>query len=237
MHTWSTGQSLSTTTLSPDFEVKFLAPYLVAHRADLQKFLVKHSKELGAVVRLGQSVDNIDFPNSTVILDSGEIIPSDLIIGADGERSISRSWLELGGDHVHDSGLDIYRLTAARSTILEHANLVSLVEPYSIRMWVGPGAHMILYPLGVHDRMNIVFTRQHQGESEREIVMAPRNVELEQVHQDFEGWDERVQKIIEIAGTCSKRTMLHTTECKQWADESGHFVLLGDAAHAAFPYM
>ena len=235
MHSWSTGQDLSTTTLHPDFEAEFLAPYLVAHRADLQKFLLKQAKVLGVVVRLGHSVDKIDFSISTVTLDSGKIIQSDLIIGADGERSISRSLLELRHDFVRDSGFDVYRLTAARSTLLEHADLVSLIEPYSIRMWVGPGAHMILYPLGVHDRMNIVFTRQH--ESEQEIAMMPQNVELEKVHQDFDGWDERVHKIIDIASTCSKRTVLSTTECKQWTDKSGRFALLGDAAHAAFPYM
>ena len=222
--------------LNPAYENEFAIPYLLTHRVDLQKLLVHNAEKLGVVIRLACAVDRVDFSSATVTLQSGEIIHGDLAIGADGDRSISRSLLENRQDLVQDSGYDVYRATVACSTLLEHApEVASLVRPYSLRMWVGPHAHMILYPLGQHDRMNIVFTREHPHD--QEFIPAPQEVKLENFHKDFEGCDQRVHKILDVAGACWKRTMLTVAECTKWTHDNGRFALFGDAAHAFFPYM
>ncbi|GAM41918.1 hypothetical protein TCE0_042r15422 [Talaromyces pinophilus] len=235
MHSWSSGQPLSATELHPAFEREYSTPYLVTHRADLQKFLANEARRLGVSIRVGCAVEKIDISLSTVILQSGESITSDLILGADGERSIVRSNLDGNWNLMKDSGYDVYRFTVPRSRVLEHPDLVPLIEPYSIRMWVGPGAHMILYPLGTHDALNVIFTRQHAPE--RPIIIHPQPLTVNEIQNDFKGWDPRLHKIMEMAPSSGKRTMLYAEECTRWTHETGHLALIGDAAHAAFPYM
>lgn len=235
MHSWSSGQPLSATELHPAFEIEYSTPYLVAHRADFQKFLADEARKLGVSIRLGCAVEKIDIPLSTIVLGNGELITSDLILGADGERSIVRSNLDGNWNLMKDSGYDVYRFTVPRSRVLENPDLLPLIEPYSIRMWVGPGAHMILYPLGTHDALNVVFTRQH--DPERPMIIYPQPLTIEEIQSDFKGWDPRLHKIMEMAPHSGKRTMLYADECTRWTHETGHLALIGDAAHAAFPYM
>lgn len=235
MHSWSTGQPISATELYPAFEREYSTPYLVAHRADLQKFLAINAQTLGVSIRLGCAVQSIDIPSSTVLLQTGESIKSDLILGADGERSTVRGSLDGNWNPMKDSGYDVYRFTVPRSTALDCPELVPLIEPHCIRMWVGPRAHMVLYPLRTHNALNVVFTREH--DPERDLILTPQSLTVDEIQTDFKDWDPRVQKIMEMAPSSGKRTMLYASECTCWTHETGRLGLVGDAAHAAFPYM
>ena len=235
MHSWSTGVPLSATELHPAFEEEYSTPYLVSHRADFQKFLLTEAQALGVNVRLGCNVEKIDFSSSTVTLQTGESITSDFMIGADGERSMTRSNLTGDWNLMQDSGVDVYRFTVPRSQVLQHADLVPLIEPYSVRMWVGPRAHMVCYPLGTHDSMNVVFTRVRAPDCS--MIIIPQSIPLEEIQEEFQGWDPRVHKIMAMSPSSGKRTLFYATECNHWTHEDGHFALIGDACHASFPYM
>ena len=56
----------------------------VIHRADYQQVLVEEAIRLGVKLRLGAEVQDVDFENTTVTLQGGEVIAGDVVIGADG---------------------------------------------------------------------------------------------------------------------------------------------------------
>jgi len=59
----------------------------VIHRADYHEVLLNEAQRLGAVIKLGATVTDIDFEKVTVTLGKDEIatkIKADVVIGADG---------------------------------------------------------------------------------------------------------------------------------------------------------
>ena len=224
--------------LDPTYENELGIPYFLVHRVDLHQLLLCQVQKLGAKIHLAASVAEIDFDNATVILEGGQAIEGCLIVGADGGQSLSRrlledsSWQEL----VHDSGHDVYRATVLRSALREEApDLAELVTSYDLRLWAGPGAHLVLYPLGDHEEMNVVWIREHPPE--QQFIGKPQQLTSQDFHDEFSGWDYRLHKIIDVAGMCWKRTLTRVKECKSYVSASGRFVLIGDAAHALAPFM
>ncbi|VWC52068.1 monooxygenase [Burkholderia aenigmatica] len=77
----------------PDYRRQFGGAYWGVHRADLQAVLSKavglESIHLGhRLTDLAQHADRV-----TLAFDNGERVDADLVIGADGARSITRRWM------------------------------------------------------------------------------------------------------------------------------------------------
>lgn len=54
------------------------------HRADYHEVMLDEANRLGVEIRLGCNVDSLDFDHTEVVLDSGERLKADVIVGADG---------------------------------------------------------------------------------------------------------------------------------------------------------
>lgn len=61
-----------------------LQAFRVTHRHDYHAILLKEARKLNAEIRLGVSVENIDFAQTLVQLGNGKTLKGDVIIGADG---------------------------------------------------------------------------------------------------------------------------------------------------------
>ena len=47
--------------------------------------LVTRAKKLGVVIEWGRAVESVDVAETRVVLDGGEVICADFVVGADGE--------------------------------------------------------------------------------------------------------------------------------------------------------
>ena len=76
-------------------EERNFAPYLLLHRADLHRVLCDRAENLGAKIVLNAVLENMDIDtgNPSVRLRDGRVFEADVMIGADGERSICRDKL------------------------------------------------------------------------------------------------------------------------------------------------
>jgi NADPH-dependent 2,4-dienoyl-CoA reductase/sulfur reductase-like enzyme len=61
----------------------------VIHRHDYHAVLLKEARKLNAEIRLGVSVENIDFAQTLVQLGNGTVLKGDVIVGADGMSNLS----------------------------------------------------------------------------------------------------------------------------------------------------
>lgn len=88
------------------------APVFNGHRGELHTIVFNYAKdELGIPIHLGQKVTQY-FENESqagIILDSGERVTADLVIGADGVRSKARELVLGYDDKPKSSGYAIYR--------------------------------------------------------------------------------------------------------------------------------
>nr|UZP47902.1 FAD binding domain-containing protein [Cladonia uncialis subsp. uncialis] len=213
----------------------YSAPYLVVHRADLHSALLQEARRLDVSIELNSQFTKINFAEPSVELVHGKKYVADVVIGADGERSACRDAL-LGSTLLsRDSGDHVFRATAKASDIAQHEDIVDLVQPPCINLWLGPGAHAMTYALKRDSLLNIVLTCAHDVSNT--IEHGPRKVEIDEVRNAFTQWDPRFQSILDVAQTCSKWTLLETPEPAFWTHPEGNFALLGDSAHAMLPFL
>lgn len=165
-------------------------------------------------------------------LTSGETVTASVIIGADGERSVCREALLQRPDPPQPSGRLVYRILIDAAEMRQYPELSNLISPPSVDVWAGPKAHIVCYLLEEH--YNIVMFSP--GESDTTIY-GPQPADLDHLRQLFRGWDPHLQKLLGIAESSLRWSLLETRELQSWVHPDGKFALLGDAAHACLPFM
>ena len=81
----------------------------------------------------------------TLTLESGEVVSADVVIGADGLKSLAREYVVGGPDKPTPTGDAAYRALIPTELLLADLDLRSLVEVPQMVGWIGPGGHIISY--------------------------------------------------------------------------------------------
>jgi salicylate hydroxylase len=84
---------LSTQPCVPYCEQRYGAPYLHIHRADYHSILVDEARRLGVTIKLDCHVEGIDFEKAAIRLSGQLEFEADVILGADGLKSVCREAL------------------------------------------------------------------------------------------------------------------------------------------------
>lgn len=200
------------------------APYYGVHRADLQQLLK------GAVgedaIHLGKKCVQVDDLDDAAILRfaDGDSVETDLVIGADGIRSVLRREM-LGYDDAQFSGAHGWR------GIVSPEDIPALPDPGSIQFWMGPGGHLLHYPIGGGGQ-NFLLVRRQNGPWDETSWVVPA-VENEHIRA-FEGWHPVVQEMISSAPVKDRWALFTRPPLQRWSE--GRITLLGDAAHGMVPH-
>ena len=241
---YKSGAILSKQDMIPTIEMVFGAPHLVIHRAVFQRVLVQQVETLPAIrIHLGAIIDPIlsDFGQGSICFSVNgtktKKVTTDLIIGADGERSMCREILLGRPDPPKPSGYVAYRLLIKGSRILESpgASLHDLVNDPGVNVWQGPESHAVSYMLD--GMLNLVLIKPSASKSSGAPSLKPELVGGEELRSQFVEWEPRIQALLELVVTCIKWEILETEELKEWVHPDGHFVLMGDSAHAMLPFL
>lgn len=109
-----TGEKVFSIPIAKDARKRYGAPYLHVHRADLIEILKRSAEFAGAHLRLNARVAAYvrEDTGLRVGLNTGAIIPADLLVGADGARSTVRKQM-LGEDQARCPGAVAWRITVA----------------------------------------------------------------------------------------------------------------------------
>ncbi|MDN3027662.1 FAD-dependent monooxygenase [Streptomyces sp. S.PB5] len=220
--TWSDGTEICRYALGREVEEEFGAPYLQLHRADLQQALA--AAVPAELVRLGTEAVGVDQDDKSagVTTAGGEHLDADLVVAADGIRSAARQWL-FGPDEA------VFSRTAAYRALLPAAGVADLDLP-DTGIWLGPGRHFVHYWLRRGELLNVVavFGTDTARESWTE------QAEPEEPLRAFEGWESRVLRILQRAGSMYRWGIYTRAPLARW--NTGRVTLLGDSAHAMVPF-
>lgn len=234
LRSYRDGKVLSTQPLIPHCEAVYGHSYLHIHRADYHKILVEEACRLGVAIELNSCVTSIDFEQPAVyIKDRTEPFLADLIIGADGLKSVSREALLGRPDPPYLTGDLAYRITVPAEIMRAHPLLTDLVETPNINFWMGPDSHVVSYLLKGGNLYNIVLACPDNLPE----FINQQKADLQEMHDLFKTWDPKLRALLELCKDTSKWRLQNSKEMKTWSHPSGRFTLLGDACHATLPYL
>lgn len=219
-----TGEQIARLCSHEEYRRRFGASFIGIHRADLQAMLFSALDPES--LHLSRRVESIDDSGSAAVLRfaDGDAVEADLVIGADGARSMTRRQL-LGYDDARYSGCSAYRGIVAPEL------LPSLPDPEAIQFWMAPGGHLLHYPIGSGDQNFFLVKREELPWAERSWVVP---VEEGSHLARFDGWAEPVQEMIGAVPVTERWALFYRPPLTHWS--RGRITLLGDAAHATVPH-
>jgi salicylate hydroxylase len=189
------------------------------HRGDFIEALVSVLPE--GMVRLGCKLEKIvdEGARATLHFANGESVSADLVIGADGIRSVVREQLFSDQQPVF-AGEHAYR------AVIDAAGTFGMVDDGNLRMYLGRGTKVYLLPLLHRGQVSFDITALNA-----DGTWAPA-VTKEDVLATVEGFDERIVEMTRSLDmdTINVRAVYDIDPVEVWHSDS--VVLIGDAAHA-----
>lgn len=209
-----------------DLDFSMLKPkdtFLLYHRADLQSLLYDAARDAGADVRCGHRVVDVQpgTDGTRVTVEGQAQVNMGFVVGADGLHSRMRPALNQA------AAPDFTGQVAWRALVPATGR-----EQSEATVFMGPGRHMVTYPLRSGRVVNIVAVEERDSWAR-------------------EGWfhkDDPAHMMAAFSGFCDDAIALleRVTEAHIWGLflhpvavhwHQGQAVLLGDAAHPTLPFM
>ena len=219
------GKILQQITLGAEFERRFGEPYRVIHRADLLGGLVERAKELSQI-ELMTNAEVKDFADKggyvEVTLPAGPQ-HGEALLGADGIRSVIRRGLGQKGVLRRREQILFRALSFLDRPLPDHLAAVTL--------WLCPRGHVVHYPVRGGRALNIVAATEGTWESEEWSVPAAR----QELMTHFTKIHEDLFHVLAISPHWHKWTAADLIPLASWSRNRA--TLIGDAAHAALPYL
>jgi salicylate hydroxylase len=225
---WSSGQAWKLFDVGPTSVARFGFPYYTMYRPDLLNALVAGVRRAAPeAIHLNRKCTGFAEQGGRVTLhfEDGGSAGGDVLIGADGVHSKIRAQL-WGADAPHFTGCVAWRGIVPMEKLPAH--LARLVGTN----WLGPGGHVVHYPLHGGQVMNFVGVVE-RGDWQVESWSVRGSIE--ECLRDFSGWHEDVQTLIRHIGTPYKWALMGREPMARWSQ--GRVSLLGDACHPTLPFM
>jgi len=205
-------------------------PYYVLHRADFLDILERKVRVLNAdVIHLNSMAEGFTESGDGVELrlSDGRTVTGDVLIGADGIKSVIRSQI-VGETPAHYTGDVAWRVAVPMDGLPQNE------EPHTVDIWVGPTRHAVSYPIRSGNLMNFVGVVEFDEWSEESWISKHP---WEKLKNDFTGWHPKIQAIIDATDhdNCFRWALNDRTPIRNWSTR--HVTLMGDAAHPTLPYM
>ncbi|EPQ57084.1 FAD/NAD P-binding domain-containing protein [Gloeophyllum trabeum ATCC 11539] len=230
-HRWKTGERVAYTRWGDRMEKDHGSPYYHIHRADLHKLLFDLATPF-MNLRLSSRVVAVDPTIPTVTLMSGEVIKTDLIIGADGIKSLVREVVVGGPDKPVPTGDAAYRAIISTKPMIKDPLLKPLVDTPEMCGWMGPDKHIMAYCIRGKKEYNMVMIHPDDGSVESWTAEGS----ADKMRSHFIGWEPRVVKLLSHVKTALQWKLMDRAPLDTWVHSEGKVVLLGDACHPMLPY-
>ncbi|WP_136645404.1 FAD-dependent oxidoreductase [Tabrizicola sp. YIM 78059] len=200
--------------------------YHFLHRADLITLLLRGAQEAGVTLRLLSRVQSVELAGRpSVTLEGGETLQPALLIGADGLHSKVRPALN-GAEQPFFTGQ-----VAWRAVIPCEQDAAPVVEVH-----MGPGRHLVSYPLRGGTLRNIVAVEERAKWAEESWTLRDDSMDMRLA---FAGFSPRVRGWLDQVQDPWLWGLFRHRVAAIWgrAMGQGGVAILGDAAHPTLPFL
>jgi len=220
------GNELSAVQFGDKFRESFGYPYIVIHRSDLHSVLLKACQSLDNVSFLtNHRLESIKEFDDYVELrcENGAVLKGETVIGADGIRSKTRTLVSQADPVV--SQYVAYRFTVPMS------DMTIDIDWDEKLTWIGPGVHLVQYPVRHKSVINqvAVFKSYKYSENSDDWGTA------EELHTMFGDSCSTIKESLKFAENGMITKLFDIEPLEKWS--TNRVTLLGDSAHAMLQYL
>ncbi|KAI0318888.1 FAD/NAD(P)-binding domain-containing protein [Amylostereum chailletii] len=227
---YNTGEQVGWSPLGDQMVEDHGSPYYHIHRADILLLLLSLAKQ-HSTIRLDTRVTSIDPSTPSLTLHTGEILKADLIIGADGVKSMIREIVLGKPDKAIPTGDAAYRAIIPAEYMAKDPELKPFVDNPEMTAWMGPNRHIMMYKIRPTD-VNLVLCHPDSGATESYTAAG----DVDKMRDEFKDFEPRVQKILSLVPRALDWRLMDRPPVPQWIHPESKVALMGDACHPMLPY-
>lgn len=226
---WNSGETWKLFDLGAESVARYGFPYFTVYRPDLLGVLIDAVRAIKPdAIHLNARCTGFeqDAGGVTLLMEKqGTRACGAALIGADGVHSRIRQGL-FGADRPDFTGIMAWRGVIPMERLPERMRRMVGTN------WVGPGGHIVHYPLNAGRLMNFVGVRER---SDWQVESWSVRGTTEEFRIDFAGWNQDIQLMIDAVDVPYKWALMTRAPLPQWS--VGRVSLLGDACHSTLPFL
>ncbi|KAH9215624.1 salicylate hydroxylase [Leptodontidium sp. 2 PMI_412] len=229
---WETGNPHGHTDLY-NVRERFGAPYWQIFRPAYHTILMQAALRLGVDLRKGCEVQKYLPEEGAVVLSDGTKVRGDLVIAADGVKSIARKAMGINTE-PNETGDTCFRVVIPAEKLLADPDLAELSTRPGFEQWLGPDHHIIGYNVSKEKFFNLLMVIP----DDKKMVGYKAPASATEVKKAYTGWNPTVQKLLAFLPEDVERwRLIDLPPIKDWIYPSNKLLLLGDSVHATLPYL
>ncbi|KAL4898940.1 hypothetical protein BDW74DRAFT_189624 [Aspergillus multicolor] len=222
---WETGEVLAQ---QPAMD---MAGY-IGHRGDYHRAFLDRVAGLGIRIHMGCTVVSYDEDKPAITLADGEVHHADVIVAADGIKSLARELVLGFEDKPKSSGYACYRAYFKGSHLKEDPLCREFVEKECINIWIGHDVHLVQNTLRDGEEFNWILTHKDTEDITESWFQPGRMDDVQDTIRDL---DPRIAAAVRKTEHCLDWKICYRDPIPCWVSGSHKVVLLGDSCHPHLP--
>ena len=220
---------------------KYGGERVMYHRVDLHETLKERATAEGyagrpVMVKTSSRVASCDCEAGKIKLESGETLTADLIVGADGIKSVVRQAVLKTDTPVLRTGYSAYRFMIPVEDLRKETTFTSVIDPSEPQttMVVGYDRRLIMGPARNASVFGVValVPDDNMKESSDDTSWVSQG-SREKMLEAFEVFPEWALKMLRLGKSMGLWQLRDLDPLKTWC--RGNMIIIGDAAHAMLP--
>ncbi|ESK91893.1 FAD/NAD(P)-binding domain-containing protein [Moniliophthora roreri MCA 2997] len=232
-----TGKDIGCITLHEEQFADLLADFRLMQHGDLHSILLDIALREGVEIRYNMQVAGLDSLSGAVVLANGERIIPNLVVGADGQRGLTRKCLlpkEVQEDEFSSDQITLL-FTIPTDRMRDDEDLKHLIKTTEIKIWLGDSYLCQGHLSHASKEYSLLLSYSIDDDLSEYRENWTKRYSVDHFDLDYDRFEPSVRKLLQLAEytiptSYANRPLFDSLVC-----DNGHLVLVGEAAHPLVP--